>query len=124
MSDNKIIKFPPSIREIFREIDEDRKIKGNVTINRDRFAAYCKSLESVNYYGELVHRKIIINADDPREPYDSHTLLVKFGTSEFEGSEIGVLVDIISVFDNIEFFADDNNDIFVICVMDGIYEQQ
>ena len=120
-SDKKILQFPKSIRQIFKEIDDDRIIKGKYSMDKGKFAEFCNALQNVSKFGELKGKIIKIICDDPRIAYQSHCLLVHFETSEFEDEEVAIFSDIVHNFNSMDILTEENGDITVLLLMENMY---
>ena len=119
----EMYKFPPTIGDIFRELDEDRKIKGNVTINNRKFSRFCEALENINNYGKSRGKEVRAIIDDPREPFETHVIMIDFETSEFNGKEVYQLSEILKPFDFADFSCDEEGNLSILLHMEGIYEE-
>ena len=115
-----IIKFPPTWGKIFRSIDEERKLTGKATKNDCKFSAYCNTLENIAKLRESTNKII---ADDPREPYNSHVIMIDFVTNCFEDDQVEIFSDIIKPFDSVDFITDNNGNLSILLLMEGIYEE-
>jgi len=105
-------------------MDEDRKIKGKVTVDEDKFSRFCKALESINEYGKARGRPVRAIIDDPREHFETHVIVIDFETSEFSGKEVDQLSQILKPFDFADFSCDEKGNLSVLLHMEDMYKEK
>lgn len=120
----KMFEFPPTMGEIFRDLDESRKIKGKATVDQSKFSRYVDALKSINEYGTARGKPVKAIIDDPREPFYTHVVMLDFETSEFEGNEIAQLVKIISPFDFADFACDSEGNLSILLHIEDMYQEE